>query len=235
MSSQGSLNDAMSKPLVLGLQLWVLICIGVGAFIVLILCILFMWMTFLRKSRSFRNLDPPQIPDVSKDIRIDRVGARNSVDRPDNIVINVNDLSSEHASEKMAIHLGRSVSNDADNLSQCSAMYNNERALSSVSGEEGNSVGTWKQNSYSHLVNASPLVGMPEGSHLGWGHWFTLRDLEYATNRFSSSNVIGEGGYGVVYKGRLVSGSDIAVKKILNNLYASLLSFLCVDTYNQHI
>lgn len=54
--------------------------------------------------------------------------------------------------------------------------------------------------------------------NLGWGHWFTLRDLQLATNRFAPENVIGEGGYGVVYKGRLINGNDVAVKKLLNNL-----------------
>ncbi|CAB4274876.1 unnamed protein product [Prunus armeniaca] len=29
----------------------------------------------------------------------------------------------------------------------------------------------------------SPLVGLPEFSHLGWGHWFTLRDLEVAVGK----------------------------------------------------
>ncbi|CAM8877217.1 hypothetical protein QQ045_020352 [Rhodiola kirilowii] len=219
MSSQGSLNDALSKPSILGLKLWVLICIGVGAFIVLILFILLTWVTFLRKSRSSRRFNQTQIPDVSKDIRVDRAGAQSSSDRRDGVVLNVYDHSSERASEKMAVHLGRSASNDPDNLSQCSALYHHERTLSSQSGEEGNSGSIWKQNSSNHaFVSASPLVGMPEDSHLGWGHWFTLRDLEYATNRFSPSNVIGEGGYGVVYKGRLVNGTDVAVKKILNNL-----------------
>ncbi|KAL9994761.1 putative protein kinase-like domain superfamily [Helianthus debilis subsp. tardiflorus] len=32
-----------------------------------------------------------------------------------------------------------------------------------------------------------------------WGHWYTLRELEEATNGFSDWNVIGEGGYGIVY------------------------------------
>ncbi|CAI0449181.1 unnamed protein product [Linum tenue] len=71
-----------------------------------------------------------------------------------------------------------------------------------------------KQSSYPGLVTASPLVGLPEFSHLGWGHWFTLRDLEFATNRFAAENVLGEGGYGVVYKGRLINGTEVAVKKI---------------------
>ncbi|CAN1312968.1 Probable receptor-like protein kinase At5g18500 [Linum perenne] len=69
-----------------------------------------------------------------------------------------------------------------------------------------------------HITAPSPLNGLPEFSQLGWGHWFTLRDLELATNRFSKDNVLGEGGYGVVYRGNLVNGSPVAVKKILNNL-----------------
>uniref|UniRef100_A0A7N0RJJ6 non-specific serine/threonine protein kinase n=1 Tax=Kalanchoe fedtschenkoi TaxID=63787 RepID=A0A7N0RJJ6_KALFE len=219
MSSQGSLNDALSKPSILGLKLWVLICIGVCVFIVFILCILLLWVTFRKKSRSYKKFNQSRIPDESKDIRVDRAGAQNSSDRRDSVILNVNDHSSERASEKMAVHLGRSASNDPDNLSQCSSIYHHERALSSQSGEEGNSGGIRKQSSSTHaFVAASPLVGLPEGSHLGWGHWFTLRDLEYATNRFSPSNVIGEGGYGVVYRGRLVNGTAVAVKKILNNL-----------------
>ncbi|XLT61962.1 hypothetical protein S245_020017, partial [Arachis hypogaea] len=35
---------------------------------------------------------------------------------------------------------------------------------------------------------------------------------------FSKDNVIGEGGYGVVYQGKLINGSPVVVKKLLNNL-----------------
>ncbi|KAG6398656.1 hypothetical protein SASPL_140123 [Salvia splendens] len=77
-------------------------------------------------------------------------------------------------------------------------------------------------NSSSNDPNAvsvsSPLAGLPELSHLGWGHWFTLRDLEMATNKFSKENVIGEGGYGIVYSGQLINGTVVAVKRLLNNL-----------------
>ncbi|RYQ89776.1 hypothetical protein Ahy_B09g096244 isoform E [Arachis hypogaea] len=68
------------------------------------------------------------------------------------------------------------------------------------------------------ITAPSPLSGLPEFSHLGWGHWFTLRDLELATNRFSKENVLGEGGYGVVYRGQLINGTSVAVKRILNNI-----------------
>lgn len=63
----------------------------------------------------------------------------------------------------------------------------------------------------------------PEVSHLGWGRWFTLRELEAATNGLCEENVIGEGGYGIVYRGLLPDGNKVAVKNLLNNKYVSLL------------
>ncbi|KAG6434768.1 hypothetical protein SASPL_106410 [Salvia splendens] len=59
--------------------------------------------------------------------------------------------------------------------------------------------------------------GGPEVSHLGWGHWYTLRELEASTNEFADENVIGEGGYGIVYKGVLEGNHKVAVKNLLNN------------------
>lgn len=57
----------------------------------------------------------------------------------------------------------------------------------------------------------------PEVSHLGWGHWYTLRELEEATNGLDEENVIGEGGYGIVYRGVLADQTIVAVKNLLNN------------------
>lgn len=88
------------------------------------------------------------------------------------------------------------------------------------SGEEG-STGTaalYKPSSSYQITAPSPRNGLPEFSQLGWGLWFTLRDLELATGRFSKDNILGEGGYGVVYHGHLINGTPIAVKKLLNNL-----------------
>ncbi|AQK71601.1 putative protein kinase superfamily protein [Zea mays] len=62
---------------------------------------------------------------------------------------------------------------------------------------------------------APPAV--PEVSHLGWGHWYTLKELETATGMFADGNVIGEGGYGIVYRGVLENGTQVAVKNLLNN------------------
>ncbi|GAV79260.1 Pkinase domain-containing protein [Cephalotus follicularis] len=219
MSSEDSLNAKLSeKTSVLGLKLWVLIGISVGAFIVLILCILSVWVTFRRKSRrSVDKFSLSQIPNISKDIKVDKVGTQNYSDHP---LLTVNDKSSDNNSEKILVNLGMSKSSDPDNNSQCSSIHHHERASSWQSLEEGSSGTVRKQSSlsYAGLLTASPLIGLPENSHLGWGHWFTLRDLQFATNLFSAENVIGEGGYGIVYKGRLINGTEVAVKKLLNNL-----------------
>ncbi|GAB2229714.1 hypothetical protein Droror1_Dr00013966 [Drosera rotundifolia] len=45
---------------------------------------------------------------------------------------------------------------------------------------------------------------------------FELEDLEEATNHFSEQNVIGHGGFGVVYKGTIPNGTTIAVKRLIN-------------------
>ncbi|CAL0301014.1 unnamed protein product [Lupinus luteus] len=42
---------------------------------------------------------------------------------------------------------------------------------------------------------------------------FTLKDLERATDKFNVSRVLGKGGQGTVYKGMLVDGKIVAVKK----------------------
>ncbi|XP_076929168.1 putative receptor-like serine/threonine-protein kinase At4g34500 [Bidens hawaiensis] len=54
-------------------------------------------------------------------------------------------------------------------------------------------------------------------NNIGWGRWFSLTELEIATSRFDAANVIGEGGYGVVYRGVLHDGSTVAVKNLLDN------------------
>ncbi|KAE9615807.1 hypothetical protein Lal_00017302 [Lupinus albus] len=57
----------------------------------------------------------------------------------------------------------------------------------------------------------------PDVSHLGWGRWYTLREIEAATNGLCEENVIGEGGYGIVYRGLLIDGTKLAVKNLFNN------------------
>ncbi|ONK68379.1 uncharacterized protein A4U43_C05F10810 [Asparagus officinalis] len=217
-----NLNVELSQKMpVVGLKLWVLICICVFALIVAALSIISVWVACRRKTRRTYDKFPLfQIPDVSKEITVDRVSghtlAQSFHDREGPYS---HDNFSDKDSRKTLAHLTMSKSSDADNLSQCSSVYHVDRAGSSHSGDDGSSGATRRPPYSPHLlVSASPLIGLPDGSHLGWGHWFTLRDLEYATNRFSKENVIGEGGYGVVYRGRLINGTEVAVKKLLNNM-----------------
>lgn len=72
---------------------------------------------------------------------------------------------------------------------------------------------------------SAPLIGSSSGSeavnspreHSGIGHsgpWFTYQQLMEATNGFSSQNLLGEGGFGSVYKGCLPDGRVVAVKQL---------------------
>ena len=204
-----------------GLRLWIVIGICIWVVIFFILGFMCFWSIYRRKlKKSFDNIPVSQIPDVSKEIAVDEVREHAIVQNfhvPESTLA-VQEKHCEKDSGKMLAHLVRSKSSDADNLSQCSSAYQCERAGSSYSGDEATSGNARRQYSQYATVTASPLVGLPEFSHLGWGHWFTLRDLEHATNRFSKENVIGEGGYGIVFHGRLINGTDVAIKKLLNNM-----------------
>lgn len=50
--------------------------------------------------------------------------------------------------------------------------------------------------------------------HLGQLKKFSLRELQVATDNFSNKHILGRGGFGKVYKGRLADGSLVAVKRL---------------------
>lgn len=43
---------------------------------------------------------------------------------------------------------------------------------------------------------------------------YTFKELRVATDHFNTKNILGKGGFGVVYKGRLNNGTVVAVKRI---------------------
>jgi hypothetical protein len=52
---------------------------------------------------------------------------------------------------------------------------------------------------------------------MGWGRWYDLAELEVATGGFCAENVVGEGGYGTVYRGVLAGGEVVAVKDLFDH------------------
>lgn len=73
--------------------------------------------------------------------------------------------------------------------------------------------------------SSAPLIGSGPSSNFvdsptepgGLGNsrsWFTFEELAQATNGFSDQNLLGEGGFGSVYKGLLPDGREIAVKQL---------------------
>lgn len=206
------LNKTLSKTYA-GLELWVLIVICLVVVFVVILGVS-LWLTFRKKSRRANDMLPvshfPVVSEEIKEIRVDQASANNGGDYP-----NENDKFNEGETEKILIP---QVENGDDSVQ--SGSFNNleKDVVGSQLGEEGGSRKASAFRPSSHPLTApSPLSGLPEFSHLGWGHWFTLRDLQLATNRFSKDNIIGDGGYGVVYRGQLINGTAVAVKKLLNN------------------
>jgi hypothetical protein len=217
-SEPDTLHDHLSAPTGPGhLKIWQAICIALGAFMVVVFFVT-VWLTIRSRKwvrRASANIPITQIPTISKEIkevRVEQVPANEYVAH-DGVLMTIQDKSSGRDSYKAMVHLGISKSRRGD---ENHSGYI-DKDVGFQSAEEGGS-GTFRQASSQGITAPSPLVGLPEFSYLGWGHWFTLRDLELATNRFSKDNIIGEGGYGIVYRGQLINGSPVAVKKLLNNL-----------------
>lgn len=59
---------------------------------------------------------------------------------------------------------------------------------------------------------------------------FTYEEIFKATQKFSQENILGEGGFGSVYKGRLANGTLVAVKrakKVTSHCITKDLYFVC--------
>ncbi|MCO5567409.1 hypothetical protein L7F22_021100 [Adiantum nelumboides] len=60
-------------------------------------------------------------------------------------------------------------------------------------------------------------VSVPESSAMSWGHCYTHRELEEATNFFSDAHVLGNGSHGIVYRGLEPNGTHIVLKNFSNS------------------
>ncbi|EFJ27863.1 hypothetical protein SELMODRAFT_171909 [Selaginella moellendorffii] len=241
MGGSGMLNSQLSKPTgFFGLRLWVVIGIGVGVFIVFILFLLSVWLASSRRRRKssspyHRKFPPPppplssssggatpaapsslhRIPAVSKEIKEVVPIALPSSGTADSVLLTISDKTSDSKSDKVYVHVGFNR--------RAAAAANASTSSAGSTAIVGVEMGGSRRRNSSEITEESSAAAAKNlqinsvVSRLGWGHWFTLRDLEAATCGFSPDNVLGEGGYGIVYRGCLGDGTPVAVKSLLNN------------------
>ncbi|KAL9253389.1 putative serine/threonine-protein kinase [Drosera capensis] len=191
------MNSELSKPTsIFGLKLWIVIGILVGSGIVLFLFLLSLCLTTRRHNRHRKQPATTHAmeiltPAVSKDIQeISAISNHHNYYYPNEIQIDI----------------GKKVEH---------RVVFSDKASSGESLRSGGGGGVAVNEGNVGAAMAG-VIG-PEVSHLGWGRWYTLRELEVATNGLADENVIGEGGYGIVYSGVLGDGTRVAVKNLLNN------------------
>ncbi|OAY74896.1 putative receptor-like protein kinase, partial [Ananas comosus] len=171
----------------------------------LILFLLSVWATSKRKTRRpFDHYGMPQIPVISKEITVDQVGSRSlaqTLHEREAPLFPSHEKYNDQEYGKTLAQLPTSKSIDADTMSQSSSVY-----------DEGSSGRRGTVFSRCNCI-CSPLNWFAGILASGWGHWFTLRDLSmYKSERARRGRVWG------CLPGRLINGTEVAVKKILNNL-----------------
>ncbi|KAJ8763254.1 hypothetical protein K2173_026155 [Erythroxylum novogranatense] len=227
MSNYSFLNDQLSKRTsIFGLRLWVVLGICVGAAIVLILFLISLWFTSKRnktKNSSSNNgrvhskfkssINNSRIPNVSKEIQEIRIDPTHPPQ--DSKPLNPDPVPE---SEPVLLLTHEEESSPVGGRNRIHIEIGKDHRISYPErvGGSGNGSGETRSGPRSG-DQTGPIIAVPEVSHLGWGHWYTLRELEVSTNGFTDENVIGEGGYGIVYSGILQDNTKVAVKNLLNN------------------
>ncbi|XP_073306115.1 probable serine/threonine-protein kinase At1g01540 isoform X2 [Primulina huaijiensis] len=193
--------ELSTRTSIFGLRLWVVLGICVGAAVVIFLFLISLWFTFRRNKKTslLSTQKDSTIPSVSREIqeiRVDRT-RKPETDHKQLLPAPSSDpILEPEPKELQRIHI---------EIGKEHRIAYPER-IGPGSGS-GNGSGETKPS----------VETGPEVSHLGWGHWYTLRELEESTDGFADENVIGEGGYGIVYSGVLEDGTRVAVKNLLNN------------------
>ncbi|KAM7520462.1 hypothetical protein LguiB_019424 [Lonicera macranthoides] len=202
------MNDQLSKQTsIFGLRLWVVLGVCVGASFVLLLFLLSLWFTSKRnnKIKPHSHHQPPTIPNVSRDIQEIRIEQSRNCPNSNPTWIQPNPLPE---SEQFSGVEGEVKPEEESPIGYPRIHIDIGKGHRILYPEKFGGEG--------RSGDQVPMV-VPQVSHLGWGHWYTLRELEVSTNGFADENVIGEGGYGIVYHGVFADNTQVAVKNLLNN------------------
>ncbi|KAG6434313.1 hypothetical protein SASPL_105938 [Salvia splendens] len=187
-----------NRTSIFGLQLWVLIGIVIGAVILLIVFLLSLCVpAFRRRSRS-RSRSSGTKGKPRRSVRDPRPAVSKEVQ------VITHDSAADQRS--VAPQAGPEIQIDMGKVDHRVVFSDRAGSSSEIRATSRAETGSYRGNG-----------SLPEVSHLGWGRLYTLRELEAACNGFSDENVIGEGGYGIVYYGELTDNTRIAVKNLLNN------------------
>ncbi|CAO2046114.1 unnamed protein product [Urochloa humidicola] len=210
-------SELSRSTVVFGLRMWVLVGVGVGAAFVLLLVLISVLclLAFRRRRRRQRPSNPAQQLPITappknpanakapKDIQ--EVPSHAAAAPAKTPLAQVLQLPSPQVSEQIVAAKEQPITNPEQ-----------QRHPSNRSEGPPPRGGDESRGGRGGAADHAPAA-VPEVSHLGWGHWYTLKELEAATGMFSDENVIGEGGYGIVYHGVLENGTQVAVKNLLNN------------------
>ncbi|XP_073019769.1 probable serine/threonine-protein kinase At1g01540 isoform X2 [Primulina eburnea] len=193
--------ELSARTSIFGLRLWAVLGICVGAAVVIFLFLISLWFTFRRNKKTslLSTQKNSFIPSVSREIQEIRVDQTRKPETDHKQLLpapSSDPIPEPEPKELQRIHI---------EIGKEHRIAYPER-IGPGSGS-GNGSGETKPS----------VETGPEVSHLGWGHWYTLRELEESTDGFADENVIGEGGYGIVYSGVLEDGTRVAVKNLLNN------------------
>ncbi|CAL4931974.1 unnamed protein product [Urochloa decumbens] len=191
---------------VLGLRAWVLIAAGAAAAALALLCLIICLCRRCRRHRAPRLAPSAHRPGASRSLR-HRVHAdhHQAVAMPPEKDLEEAaprwrpppfepPIEAIRAEQKAPLIL-------AENFTRASG----ETATSSGAGstDSGGGGGTDEE--------------VPESARRGWGRRYTRREMDEATGGLAAANVMGEGVYGVVYRGVLRDGTAVAIKNLHNN------------------
>ncbi|KAL4366877.1 hypothetical protein GQ457_05G028610 [Hibiscus cannabinus] len=125
-------------------------------------------------------------------------------------------LSSKHCCSISNLkHILSLISLVSKEILEIKALNQNANCFSEE-GMIGNVVPSKSSEEVSDDALGASDVSSADAQNIGRGRWYNMKELEMATHGFVEENVVGEGGYGVVFYDVLQHGSIVIVKIFLN-------------------